>query len=88
MRSLYFRKSIILLVSKVCPPMLEGKFFCLFSPMLEGKFFCLFSRLLSPNILCQWEQVRGCFETNRLFKKIFAFFLKNRLRFDLSIPNK
>lgn len=76
MRSLYFRKSIILLVSKVCPP------------MLEGKFFCLFSRLLSPNILCQWEQVRGCFETNRLFKKIFAFFLKNRLRFDLSIPNK
>lgn len=31
MRSLYFRKSIILLVSKVCPPILAGKFFCHFS---------------------------------------------------------
>ena len=49
MRSLYFRKSIILLVSKVCPP------------MLEGKFFCLFSELPSPNALSQWEQVRVCF---------------------------
>lgn len=38
MRSLYFRKSIILLVSKVCPPMLEGKFFLPFFEIAIPKY--------------------------------------------------
>ena len=51
-------------------------------------FFAFFSKLPSPNALSQWEQVKGCFWDKQFFIEIFIFFLKNRLRFGIPIPNK
>ena len=54
----------------------------------RANFFAFFQNHCPQTPFPSGNKWGNAFETNSLFKKFFLFFLKNRLRFGIPIPNK